>query len=174
MCIRDSYEVASNLNPGTVVMKDTWIADIVKPNELKIEAYVQESELSLIKMGLTGYFYPGSLSDKRIPIKVSSIDTLNTSELNCRYSTQVKEEESFVDTPCYNSNELGGDIATYLTEDGKFVPVKSIYRILLVPEDKTDLEYIQRGVIVLNTKPRSYASRVFYWLNKLLIQQSGF
>ncbi|HEX2549680.1 MAG TPA: efflux RND transporter periplasmic adaptor subunit, partial [Gammaproteobacteria bacterium] len=69
-------DVALDLAPGMYVMKDEWLLDIINPNSLKIEAYIQESKLNLIRLGSTGYFYPHSLSDKKIAVKVIAIDSL--------------------------------------------------------------------------------------------------
>ncbi len=172
------YEVSPDLTPGTFVMKNEWIADLIQPENVKVEAYVNESDINLIKEGLSGFFYPHSISDAKIPVTVTHVDTLNTTALNCQYSVAIKQDKKksvAIDTPCYHANELGGGIPAYLNEDGtSYVPVESVYFILLKPNKNVKLNHIERGVVVLKTHFRSYAGKIIYWLKKSVIEQSGF
>lgn len=171
------YEVSPDLSPGTFVMKNEWIADIIQPSQVKVEAYVSEADVNLIKTGLQGFFYPHNISVPKIPVTVAHIDTLNASGLNCQYSTSIKQDKkqsSVVDTPCYNANELGGGIPAYLSDDGTYVPVQSVYFVLLIPDKKIDLNHVERGVVILKTTSRSYAAKLIYWIKKNFIEQSGF
>lgn len=171
------YEVATDLAPGDYVMKNEWLADVVDTSKIYIEAYVNEIDLYLIKKGSTGYFYPYHFSQNRIPVKVIEIDALNTNALNCEYSKPIKQNKnisSVIDTPCYNVSELGGKIPTYLTEEGKYVPVDSIYRIKLVPEEKVNLSYVEPGDVVLKTESHSFIGRFISRFKDILIKQTGF
>lgn len=171
------YETAPDLSVGVYVMKNEWIADVTDTSSTIVEVYVNESDLYLIKLGLTGYFYPRHLSQAKIPVRVIEINTLNTTDLSCEYSKALKTNKVtsyVVDTPCYNSSDLGGGIATYLTDEGKHVPVKSIYLVKLLPEKPMKLSYIERGNLVLNTAAHSYATKTFYWIKDLFIKQTGF
>lgn len=171
------HEISPDLAPGTFVMKNEWIADVVDTSRAIVEAYINEEDLSRIKDGLTGYFYPSQLSERKIPVVLVSIDTLNTGDLSCQYSKtikQIKDQSTIVDTPCYNSSEIGGGIPTYATDEGTYVPVKSIYRIKLSPEKPININYVERGSVVLSSKPTSYVSQWVYWIKSLLVSQSGF
>lgn len=171
------YEVAPDITAGVFVMKDEWIADVVNSSRATVEAYVQEDDLPLIKTGLKGYFYPAHLSQSKIPVTVVQIDTLNTSDLSCQYSKSIKQNKTqsvIIDTPCYNSSDLGGEIPTYLTDEGSFVPVKSIYRVKLEPQVPVNISYVERGNVVLTTASHSYAAAAFYWIKDLFIKQTGF
>ncbi len=171
------YETKTDLRPGVFVAKNEWIADVIDTSKTFVEAYVNEEDLYLIKTGLTGYFYPEHLSERKIPVRIIEIDTLNTDELSCAYTKMIKQNKDqnvVVDTPCYNSNELGGYIPTYLTEQGKYVPVKSIYRIKLVTLRPVHISYVERGSVELTTKSYTYAGRVFYWIRNMFVQQTGF
>jgi putative peptide zinc metalloprotease protein len=170
-------EVAPDLLPGTAVMKDEWLGDVIQPQTLLIEGYVPQIDVHLVDKGLTGYFYPHNLSDPSIAVTVVEVDALNSNQLNCQYSSKLhqdKRENIVVDTPCYHSNELGGDLPTFVTDEGNYAPVSSIYRVILLPEKKVPLKNIQRGTVVLHSTPRSYASRMFYWLKKIWIEESTF
>ncbi len=171
------YEVAPNLYPGVFVMKNEWIADIIDASKIFIEAYVNEDDLYLIRKNLSGYFYPQHLSRQKIPVRVMEIDALNTRELSCAYAKTVKHnknESLVVDTPCYNATDLGGYIPTFVTDEGKYVPVNSVYRIQLIALKPVNITYIERGEVILTTKSYSYASKIFYWIKDLFVRQTGF
>lgn len=171
------FETSSDLVPGVVVMKNEWIADVVNPSKVVVEAYIKERDLDRIKRGDTGYFYPNHLSEKKIAVKLIDIDTLNTNQLSCQFSKTIKTDKNLninVDTPCYQSNEVGGDIATYVSEDGSYIPVEAIYRIKLNSEEPVKIDYVERGKVVLHSEPTSYAAELFHWIKSLLIRESGF
>lgn len=171
------YEISPDLAPGIFVMKNEWIADVVDTSKVVVEAYVNESDLNRIKQGLKGYFYPHELSENKIPVDLMSIDALNTSQLNCQYSKTIKqnkEQSVVVDTPCYHASEIGGSIATYVTDEGTYVPVRSIYRIKLSPEKDVKINHVERGNVVLSAQATSYAAQAFYWAKSILVAQSGF
>lgn len=171
------YEKAPDLHPGVFVTKNEWIADVIDTSKVLVEAYVNEEDLYLVKKGLTGYFYPEHLSEQKVPVRVIEIDALNTRELSCAYTRMIKQNKSqsvVVDTPCYNANEFGGYIPTYLTEDEKYVPVQSVYRITLATQKPEQISYVERGRVELNTQSHTYAGRVFYWLRSIFVQQGGF
>ncbi|TAK78598.1 MAG: HlyD family efflux transporter periplasmic adaptor subunit [Gammaproteobacteria bacterium] len=159
-----------NLQAGTVIKKNEWLGDIVNVQASQIEAFVTQIDNNRVKIGLTGYFYPHDLSEPAIPVKVIAIEPLNVSELTC------KNESLSVETPCYHASELGGEIATYTTEKGQFVPAESIYRVLLAPTKNTpiNLTYIERGTVILQTQSSSLAHRFFYRAKKIWIEQSSF
>lgn len=171
------YEVSSDLVPDAFVKKNEWIADLVDTSNQVVEAYIDEYDISRIKPGIDGYFYPSQISDKKVPIKLVSIDTLNASQLSCQYSKTIKQNKDqsiIVDTPCYNASEIGGGVATYMAEDGSYVPVKSVYRVKLVPDHPVGITHIERGKVVLNVKATSYAARFFNFMKDIFIQQSEF
>lgn len=170
-------DVAPHLEPGTVVKKDEWLADVIKPNTAQIEGYVFQIDVNIVKAGLTGYFYPDDITQPSIPVKVVSVEMLNASKLNCHFSEVLernKNEPVFVDTPCYNASDLGGDVATYLTDEGEYVPVNSVFRVVLAPLKPVKLTHVQRGIIMVDTRPTSYAYSFFYNLKTSWIKQTGF
>jgi putative peptide zinc metalloprotease protein len=171
------YEISSDLVPGVYVMKNEWIADIIDPSNIVVEAYIDERDLNRIKKGYTGYFYPDHFSETKIPVTLIAIDTLNTTQLSCQYAKTIKSDKTqstVVDTPCYQSSEMGGEIATYAAEDGRYVPVGSVYRIKLIAEKPVKINYVERGTVVLHSRRASFASQLFYWLKSLLVSESGF
>jgi len=170
-------ETASEIMPGTFVMKNEWLADVVNPKVVQGEGFVTQFDFNSLKKGMSGYFYPTDLSEPATLVKINSIEVLNASQLNCSYSgdlSQDKNEEKVVDSPCYNASVLGGDIASLITDDGQYVPIDSVFRVGLSPIKPVQLNHIQRGTVVFKTKPTSYAYWVFNKLKTILIEQSGF
>lgn len=170
-------EVDPELRPGSFVKKNEWLIDVINPNKVQIEAFVSQIDINRLKKGLLGYFYPYDLSQPAISVKVVSIEALNAKELGCHFSKDISsshKDTQPVETPCYNSNVLGGDIATYVTDQGEYIPTESVYRVLLVATERTKPSYIQRGSVILTTQPSSFAHRFFYRVKSFWIEQSSF
>lgn len=170
-------EVANEFQPGTYVRKNEWLGDIVNPNIVQIEAFVSQIDINRLKIGQEGYFYPSDLTAPAVPVRVQTIEALNAGELGCHFSKELstaKQTNLAVETPCYNSNELGGDIATYVTDKGEFIPTESVYRVILAATEPTKIDYIERGTVILKTKPSSFAHRFIYRIKSLWIEQSSF
>lgn len=166
------------LSKNTFIMQGEWIADVINPNVYIIEAYVSQLNSYRIKKNQIGYFYSTNFHQKRIPVIVKSIEVINANQLNCNYSNQLKQhkgQETVVETPCYNASELGGEIPTFLSEEGKYVPVDSVYRVILTTNEKPSISTIERGTIELNTSNRqSIAYSFFYKFKTLWVEQSEF
>ncbi len=170
-------DVEPDLLPGTAVPKGAWIGDIISPDQVEVEAFVSQVDVNNLHPGLTGHFYPADISEPIVPVTVRTIEIVNSSKLICSYSTELKQnkkENVVVETPCYHISELGGDIAAFLTEEAEYVPVDSMFRVVLTVQKKTTISHIQRGTVILKTEPVSYADRVFYNFKTLFIKQSGF
>jgi putative peptide zinc metalloprotease protein len=169
-------ELAPNLKKGVAVTKNEWLGDVIQPDVVRIDAYAHQTDLLSLKKGTAGYFYPHDLSYPKIKVALSFVELLNANELNCNLAQELKngKSEMFVDTPCYNASELGGEIATYTTDDGKYVPVESVYKVMLHTPESPKIQQVQRGVVVLQSKGHSLFFQVLYKLKKLIIEQSGF
>lgn len=170
-------DIESEVSPGTVVMKDEWLGDVINPKIIQVEAFVSQIDVNSVRADLSGYFYFNDPSMSPIPLKVVSIEVINSSKLNCQYSTEVKEDKKMsivVETPCYNASNLGGEIATFYTDEGDYVPVDSVFRVLLTTQKPAQLNHIERGTIVVKVRPKSFAYRFFYTLKTLLVKQSEF
>jgi putative peptide zinc metalloprotease protein len=168
---------ARDLNPGTTVLKDEWLGDVIDTTQAYAEGFVEQIDRNKITVGQKGYFYPTDFSASPTPVSVESIETLDVKKLSCRYSSALEQntkQDTVVDTPCYQVNEFGGMIAAYLTDEGDYVPVNSIYRVVLKTKYVPTLNYIERGTIILKAKSQSYAFRLFYFIKKVLVEESGF
>ncbi len=170
-------DAATDLNIGSYVSKNEWLGDIIDPSEVDVEAYISQIDLNLLKPGQTGYFYPEDFSQPKVAVVLNQIEPLNPTQLACQYSTKItpsNNKRAIIETPCYNSSEFGGEIPTYITDKGDYVPVNSVHRATFIVEKTSKLSYIQRGHVVVTTSSRSYAYRFFYTLKSILIQESEF
>lgn len=173
-------DVAPNVQPGDTVMKNSWLLDIVNPRVLVVEAYADQADITSLNPGDTGFFYPINLEQPKVAVKLFAIEPVNVTELTWSYSKESEhkrntQESVPVDTPIYHASLLGGKIATNLTDKGKYVPVDSIYRVLLTPEQSSlNLRRVELGTVILTVKPRSYVYRLFYKLKRVFVQESGF
>lgn len=167
----------SELSPGTVIMKDEWLGDVINPNKIQGEAYVSQIDVNNLATGQTGYFYFRDESLSPVPVKIESIEFINTAKLICYYSMEVKQNTKnsiVVETPCYNASDLGGKVATFYTEEGYYVPVDSVFRVILSIQKPVKLSHVERGTIVIKTRSNSFAYRFFYKVKTTFIKQSGF
>jgi len=170
-------EAPPDLLSGITVQKDEWLGDLVDPGKIQVEAYVSETDLGRIHTGDSGHFYPMDLDQPSLPVTVKSIEILNAHELHCHFSSAAKENrvnDPPLETPCYHISEFGGDIAVFLTDSGSYVPVNSVYLVTLQTDSSASLAHIGKGSVLLNAKPISLMSRLFYKIKKIWIEQSGF
>jgi len=168
-------EASTHLNPGEVIKKGEWLGDIINLKSTEIEGFAAQIDIGKVHVGSSGVFYPHDFGESKIAVEVNSIEHLNTPQLNCFYSSDIeknKNQEIAVDTPCYHASDFGGDIPTYITDQGSLVPTKSVYRVILVPKKSVQIPFVETGVVILNTQRSSYLSRSIYYLKKILIQES--
>jgi putative peptide zinc metalloprotease protein len=170
-------DIASGLEPGVVLMKNEWILDVVNPERIIVEAYVEELDVDTLKIGTEGKFYPTNLDLPIVPVRVYAVEPLNTAFLAAQFSKDLKQnskKEFVVNTPIYHVSELGGKIPAELTEEGKYAPIESIFRVLLVPLEPVAVHNIQLGTVVLTVKPRSYIYRSFHKIKNVILKESAF
>lgn len=170
-------DIAPELYPGTVVMKNQVLGDIIDPTKITVEAFVSQRDINKLKIGKTGYFYPEDISRPAVPVKITAIEILNASKLSCTYSQSLRNEKNdsiIVDTGCYNANELGGGIATYYTDEGEYVPVNSTFRVVFAVEKSIKLHQVERGTVFIKTQPEAYSSWLFYKLKSIWVREANF
>ena len=171
-------DVPRNITKNSIIMKDEWLGDVINPNQIKIEAFMPQVNSKDLAVGQTGYFYPQDPGKSPIPVKVSSIEILNARQLNCDFSTRLKQNKAndiVIETPCYNASDLGGDIPTFLSAEGKYIPVDSVYRVLLTTHQKMDKYQIERGTVTVEiSKRQSLVYKFIYDLKSAWIEQTGF
>lgn len=170
-------DLDSTLYPGVTVMKGQWLLDIINPNSKVIEAYVNESDLDSLKNSEEGKFYPLNTDMPVIHAKIIAIEPINSANLAFQYAKELrqnKKNEFIVATPSYHASELGGKIPTETTEEGKYVPIESVYRVLFAPEENVELKNIQLGTVVVFSKPRSFLYKTFYKIKTVLVKETGF
>ncbi len=156
--------------------KNEWLGDVINPAIIEVEAYVLQIDMHLLHPGQEGYFYSDDMSREKVPVVLTLIEPLNPKQLSCQFSTKLtqhKAKRAIVETPCYHSSEFGGEIATFMTEKGEYVPVDSVIEPYFMLR-KSCVNHIERGHVIVITKAQSFAYRFFYHLKRILIQESDF
>jgi putative peptide zinc metalloprotease protein len=170
-------DIDPDLSPGTFVSKDEWLGDVVNPKIIEVEGFVSLIDVNNLKTGMKGYFYPHDITAPAVPVKVRSIEVVNANKLACHYSTAIiqdKKNDKVVETQCYNASDLGGDVASFYTDEGEYVPVDSVFRVALSTNKPIEISHIERGTVVIDSTPNSFAYRVFYSIKTGFVKQSSF
>lgn len=174
-------DVNSELRKGSMVIKNGWILDIINPLSSVIEAYVDQSDLERVALGDEAVFYPANLSEPKVSGKIIAIEPINAQKLSWQYGkvskVNVKEDETkmTVATPGYHASELGGKIPTDISDRGEFVPIESIFRVLMVPQKAVKLQQIELGTVILKSNTRnSFVYHLFYKIKRVFVQERGF
>lgn len=169
-------ESPSDLSPGITLKKDEWLGNVIDTTHFQIEGFVSEKDTRRVWPGQTGYFYSSDTAGQRIPATVRTIEILNARELNCHFSSDPKSQQTrdiLVETPCYHISEFGGDIPAFQTPEGSYVPVNSVYLVMLDTSQKEVLPFVRKGTVTLHAPAISLASRVFYQIKKIWVEESG-
>lgn len=170
-------DAATELHKGSYITKDSWLGDVINTHLVQVEAYVGQRDIGLLSPGQTGFFYPEDISAATVKVKLVLIEPVNPTSLNCQYLTKSSSQQAhrqIVDTPCYNASEYGGQIPTYITDKGEYVPVDSVHRVLFTTDQKITIKNIQRGSVYVKTRAHSYAYRFFYEVKRILVQEKYF
>jgi len=171
-------ETFPDLKPGDTVKKNLWLVNIIQQDKLIVEAYVEQGDFNLIKVGEKGKFYPLNLSEPAVIVKVVAIEPVNTIQLSRYYSKSNREASGSlqpINTPGYEASELGGQIPTNLSQEGTFVPVESIYRVILEPLTSAQISNVLSGTVILTVEEeRPFISQIIYKLKTVFSQESGF
>jgi len=133
-------EVALGLGPEhTVKATDKLMRLVGKGKDQIYTAYITESDIPYIGIGDKASFLPEMSPFGAVPLKVSYIEKINSSDLD------VLELLS----------SFGGDIAGHHGKDGKFSPARGLYKVGLTAEKKVDSNFKIRGIVWIEGEGRS-------------------
>lgn len=171
-------DVPAGLSSGDTISKNALVVEIINPKLMVVEAYAEQADIKLLKLNATGYFYPDNLDDPAVPIRLVAIEPVNAPQLSVRYAKETKEDVNKPQQaaiPSYHASDLGGKIPTNITENGRLVPIESVYRVLLVPEKNMHLQQTEIGTAMVNAEERrSILYNFFYKIKKAIVKESGF
>lgn len=151
-------ELVEPLAPGDWLQGSTFLAAIVADNPGRVEAWIAESELSLISEGAPGMFYPDDIVLAPFAFNVQRIDEASSRQL----------------TDLYQSSLHGGRIATRQDRSGDMIPVQPVYHVTAVSPELPVPQQVLRGTVKLSAKRKSILSRLWQNFVTVLISESSF
>jgi putative peptide zinc metalloprotease protein len=152
-------ELQSPVNVGDWLAESELLAVIVNPEEGIVEAFVGESDLTRLSIGVQGKFFPEDIQRSAFAVTLVQIDSAST--------TVLLEE--------YLASTQGGTIAVRQDGDGRLIPENPIYR---VQAQSTGFEAAPRqqvrGTLHLDGKRISLIVRFWRSIYAVIVRESGF
>lgn len=168
-------ELDPYLKKGIYVSKDQWLAEIIDPNTLETEGFINEDEIENLKEGQTGFFYSEEPFHYKLPIEIAYIENSNLRDLAVHKNSgqdSINREGSRVETFTYQAAVFGGKIPVNQTESDSLLPVKSTYRVILSLKQPIVLKQVIRGNIVIYSKRHSLFYHFARFLKQLWVKES--
>ncbi len=152
-------EMDETIKPGQWVNEKNEMALLVDRSKMVIEGLVREKDLSRIKSGDVGRFYPEELEIAPINGSISTIDPTPTDVLADPYLASV----------------FGGDVAVRQDRKGRLISNEALYRVTLNPEPTDPVsDRILRGTLRLRGESRSLLQRAWVQVVSVVIRESDF
>jgi putative peptide zinc metalloprotease protein len=152
-------EITDALMPGRWVNENLQLALVVSLDNLQVEAYFTEDDVSQIEPGASGRFHPESTSYPPFPVRADSISYTAITTLKNPLQSSI----------------YGGDIATHEQPDGTLLPNHSIYSVRLTPTSIVGpVNQVLRGEVSIAGTPQSIIGRLWQSVAAVLIRESGF
>ncbi len=147
-------ELDPYLKKGMYVNKNRWLAEIIDPKVVEVEAFVNEKELDALKLGARGIFYSEEPYTHKLPVTVVAMEHSNMRNL----APQKRDEDEItasegarVETPTYLVADYGGAIPVGSSDNSVLSPIKSVYRINLRLDTTQLITHVTRGSIIIYT-----------------------
>lgn len=151
-------DLSDILRPGEWIAKDEVLGDIETPTA-SVVAYVEEADISRLKVDGKGRFYPEGGDLSPFAVRVVSIDKTGTRQLN-----DVELASTY-----------GGAVAVRPDVEKRLVPEQGIYRILLQVENANlKLPMTVRGRLSLVAPPESLIGHLVRLATAVVVRESGF
>ena len=151
-------DVIDGFAVGDWMPAKTRVLSIVARRDAEVEAYVYESDLGRVMPGAEAVFYPEADSRHAVRVTVAAIDSASTRLL----------------TEPYLASKFRGPIAAREFKHDELVPDRTIYRIMLKPENaEITVARVLRGEVVVRGRPESILARVWRAVVAVAIRESG-
>lgn len=152
-------DLLDNLHSGRWINPSLLIARIIEPEKLELIGVVNGRELGRLNVDREARFLPDEPELDEFSAQLVEIEDANLKNLE----------------GLYLASQYGGKIAVRSDEDGGLIPEESIYKIRLVPVDKSlTTRKVVRGMLYISGKPKSYAELTYEAFASVLIRESGF
>ena len=149
-------DVAPALHPGDWISPKERLATIRGDTGPVIDTYVNESDLNRISIGDTANFYADAAGRQAVPCSVQFID---------RGATLLLADPEL-------ASSYGGPIAVRGRKTG-LVPDGALYRVRLVPQDRTIPRVQLRGVVRIAGQSQSLLARTARSIAGVVVRKSG-
>ncbi|MBK2124807.1 site-2 protease family protein [Fangia hongkongensis] len=155
----------SGIKNGLWLKKNQAMFSVYKPNEIKITAYINESELRYLKEGTEGYFIPNNFALGRIKVQLRHIATYPVSHINEKWTGYNYYGSAPLSLQSYHASIYGGSIPTTESKEG-IEAVSNMYQVSFVILDRETHHHFptQKGRIFLYTQRSSLAVRLYQYL----------
>lgn len=156
-------ELATDLHPGIWVDQKTLMGRIVEPKGFVVRGLIKEADRERLDSSKQGRFVADD-----VMLAVTSLSEIVVSD----YSIERLPDG-------YLASTNGGDIAVLSQDQDHLVP-KGVWYPLNAKADAAILEapaqfsVVNRGLVVMKSRPESLAFRIWRRVAKVLIRESGF
>ena len=134
------------------------LATLVATGQIVVQAVASEDAAAVLAIGQSGHFVPEDGLRNSIDVEVSEISSVNIHHFDRLYLASV----------------YGGDVAVRQNAAGTLSPIASVFAVRLSAKSPLALTRVERGTVVINARPRSFARRLFDGAAAILVRESGF
>ncbi|MFC7334949.1 HlyD family efflux transporter periplasmic adaptor subunit [Rhodocista pekingensis] len=151
-------EVPTALKPGTWLPSGEPVGLVVGAGPVLVEAYVREEDLPRLSIGATASFQPRDPWAPPVELRLESVDTASVPALERPELASVN----------------GGPIPVHADRDGRLLPQRSVYRVLLRPvEPEVRTDRIVAGQVAIAGERESIALRLLRHALAVIVRESG-
>lgn len=148
-----------DLRPGEWLQRQEQVATLVGDGPWQVTGYLEERHSHLVAAGAEAWFYPDGCPERRIALRVQTIDRDASRTLS----------NGMLATP------FGGSVQARVV-DGELVPEAGVYRVVLtattVPPELA--KQIRRGSVVIAAQTESVAASLIRSVASVLWREAGF
>ena len=137
-------DMQPDLRPGDWVSRGDKLLTLIDYAGGEVIAYLGESDLSAVKEGAIGWFYPDGGSHPRQAVELVEVEEFALESLD-----QI-----------YVASTYGGSLDVRDGRDGELIPQRATYRVRL-RTDRPSQDRVLRGQLVLEAESRS--ALVMFW-----------
>jgi putative peptide zinc metalloprotease protein len=151
-------DINLDLHIGRWMKNSEQLASISQGHRYVAKGYLHERDLWRVKPGDQGEFVPDDFLVARSRVSVNEVSTAGSDRLDLLPLTSI----------------FGGKVASRKTDNGVIVPVGATYKVTMTFQDlPDDTSKVTRGVVHVEGRPESVASRIWRQVLRVLVRESG-